>query len=163
MLAGLRVQYKLAYLQPGLQSICLYSCWQVSIYSTSKPTCSQVCRASDCAHAGRSSSTVQASLPAAWPAEHLLVLVLAGLSTVQASLPAAWPAEHLLVLMLAGLHAHYKLAYLQPGLQSICLYSCWQVSMWMYCSKGYRFRRASTCKTCLTYLRKQMHFTDATF
>ncbi len=34
--------------------------------------------------------------------------------------------------------------YLQPGLQSICLYSCWQVSMWMYCSKGQRFSKAST-------------------
>jgi hypothetical protein len=83
----LYVRYKLAYLQPGLQSICLYSCWQVSKYSTIY------------------------SLPAAWPAEHLLVPCWQ--VSIYTSLPAAWPAEHLLVLVLAGLHVDVLLEWVQ--------------------------------------------------
>ncbi len=102
-------QYKLAYTCSLVQIICLNSRWQVYKYST-----------------------VQASLPASWPAEHMLALHA---SRIQVQYKQAYlqPGSQNICLsctMLAGLHVQYKEAYLQPGLQSICLYSCWQISMY---------------------------------
>ncbi len=61
------------YVQSGLQTICLNTCWQA-------PITVQASLASACTHDGRSPCTVQASLPVPWPVEHLLVLMLSGFS-----------------------------------------------------------------------------------